>query len=160
MRNCYRAVIAVILLVALNTPDAQSVTKEEVEAARIAAEQADQAWKEADIRREKVEKISARQYEAYMKAGDDSIEAVKALEKAKTKGDDAALIVAEKARREAAKRRDNASDEYESARAILNAAEFEAFNREHEVRITKECVEWRGIGIGGGIRRARRCCTQ
>ena len=138
MRHYYLAFIAVILLVALNAPDARSIAKEEVEAASIAAEQADQAWKEADIRREKVEKISARQYEAYMKAGDDYVEAVNALEQAKTKGDEAALIVAEKARREAAKRRDNASDEYESARAILTAAEFEAFNREHEMRITKE----------------------
>lgn len=81
MRRSYLAFIAVLILVALTTPDAQSVTKEEVEVARTAAE---------------------------------------------------------KTRREAAIRQDNASDEYESARAIQTAAEFEAFNREHDVRITTD----------------------
>lgn len=138
MRHYYLAFIAVILLVALNAPDARSVTKEEVEAARTAAEKADQAWRVAEERRKKAEEISARRYEAYMKAGDDYEEAMKALEKAKTKGDEAARIAAEKAKKEAAIIQDSASDEYESARAILTAAEFEAFNREHEVRVTTE----------------------
>ena len=141
MRRYYLAFIAIILLAVLNAPDARSIEKEEVEAAAIAAEKAEQAWRKEDKRRKKAEEISAKLYEAYMKAGDEyieAIEAVNALEKAETKGGEAARVAAEKAEREASIRRDNASDEYESARAILTAAEFEAFKREHEMRITKE----------------------
>lgn len=138
MRNCYLAFIAVILLVALNTPDAQSVTKEEVESARIAAEKADQAWKEASIRREIAEKLSAKQYAAYMKAEVEYAEAMKALEKAEKQGDEAARMAAEKAEREAAIRREKASEEYEKADRILNAAEFEALEREQEAMMSRD----------------------
>ena len=138
MRICYLAVIAVILLVVFNTPDAQSVTNAEVDAASIAAEKADQAWREADIRREKAEKISAKQYAASMKAEAEYVEAVKALEKTKTKGDEAARLAAEKAEREASLRRDKASEEYARAERILNVAEFEALEREQEAMMAKD----------------------
>ena len=141
MRHYYLAFIAVMLLAALHTLDAQSVTKEEVAGARIAAEKADRAWREANGRWEKAKDISAKQYEAYMKAGDDYEEAMKALEKAKTKGDEAARIAAEKAEREASIRRDKAYDEYASAERILNEAEFEALHREREAMTAADGLE-------------------
>ncbi len=131
MRRYYLAFIAIILLVALTTPDAQSVTKEEVEAARTVAEKTGQALKIAQKRRKQAEQISAKKYEAYMKAGYDYRETINALEKAKTKGDEAARLAAEKAEREARIRRDNASEEYERADKMLNEAEFEVIEREN-----------------------------
>ena len=138
MRNGYLAVIAVILLVALNTLDAQSVTKKEVEVARTAVEKADQAWRVAQERRENAAEISERQHAAYMKAENEYAEAMKALEKAKTKGDEAARLAAEKAEREASLRRDKASEEYARAERILNVAEFEALEREQEAMMAKD----------------------
>ena len=60
------------------------------------------------------------------------------MEKAETKGDEAARVAAEKAEREASLRRDKASEEYARAERILNVAEFEALEREQEAMMAKD----------------------